>query len=147
MEFIDKVFSPSSGRIAVPLLIFLMLLVALSALVQTMLPDSQWMNEAAGWAVVAHVVGSAILLAASVFTRLVLHSDGVTFEVSILFAGLVLLKRSVSGPSWHAVATPGGWQMEVEGSGRYRVEVATDSGARIRVLGPCLCWLFKIECL
>lgn len=147
MELIDRSFRPSFWRIAVPLLILLILLILLSALAQTMFPDHQRLTNATGLVVVAHAAASVVLLAASIFTRLDLHSDGGIFEISILLAGLVILKRSASGPSWHAVATPGGSQIDIEGTGSYRIEVVTASEERVCLLGPFLCWLFKIECL
>ncbi|GAA5125082.1 hypothetical protein JIN84_13590 [Luteolibacter yonseiensis] len=147
MEAIDRDFRPPFWRIAGPLMFFFALLVVASALAGTTWPDHPWLAAVTDLAVVAHAAVSAVLLSACFFTRLALHSSGPALDVTILFAGLVVLKRSVAGRSWHPVATPGGSPPDVEGSGTYRIEVATNTGKRVLVLGPFLCWLFKIECL
>ena len=148
MEIIDRHFRPGFWRLSVPLLIVSTLMVFLTALLSTLF-EADYPRAADAFGV---LFGGYALVALSLFvfmilTRLRLHSDGLSLDASLLFIGLPIYRRSVEGYSWHAIARPGRDQMEIEGIGSYRVEVATAEGKRISFLGPFLCWLFRIECL
>jgi hypothetical protein len=148
MEIIDRLFRPGFWRLSVPFLIVSTLMVFFAALVSTLFESNYpWVADAVGI-----LFGGYVLVAASSFvflilSRLRLHSDGSSLDASLFFLRFLVYRRSVEGTSWHAIARPGRSQMEIEGIGSYRIEVATVEGERISFLGPILCWLFRIECL
>ena len=148
METIDRLFRPGFWRLSVPLLIVSALMVFLTALLSTLFEaDYPRAADAVGVLFGGYALAAVSLFVFMILTRLRLHSDGSSLDASLFFVGFPIYRRSVEGYSWHAIARPGRDQMETEGIGSYRVEVATDEGERISFLGPFLCWLFRIECL
>ena len=148
MEAIDRRFRPGFWRLSVPVLITGMVMWIVTAMVSTALEvEHPWIPEAVGACFAVCAIGGVWMFVALLLTRMRLYSDGSTLEASFTIAGIPLSRHSAAGQSWHAVARPGGDQMECEGVGSYRVEVTTNDGERVLFLGPILCWLFRIECL
>lgn len=147
METIDRIFSPGFWRILVPLLISSILIVTLTALLSTVAEGLPWAANAVELLFGGYILAATTLFVVLLLTRLRLYSDGSKLDVSFLCLGFHVYRRSVHGCSWHAIARLGRPQMECEGIGSYRVEVATIEGERIPFLGPLLCWLFRIGCL
>lgn len=148
METVDRLFRPGFWRLLVPLLIVSTLMVFLTALLITLFEaDYPRAAHAVGVLFAGYALVSVSLFVFLILTRLRLHSDGSSLDASLFFVGLPIYRRSVQGCSWHAISTPGHDQMEIEGIGSYRIEVATNEGERISLLGPFLCCLFRIECL
>lgn len=148
MEAIDRHFRPGFWRLSVPLLIASILMVSLTALASTVLErDHPWAADVVGVLFAGYALAAALLFVVLIFARLRLYSDGSTLDVSFFCFGFAIYRRSAEGRSWHAIARPGRSQMEIEGIGSYRVEIATEDGKRISILDPLLCWLFRIECL
>jgi len=116
--------------------------------------DFPWIESAVGWAFSIYLLAGFIGLSLLLLSKIHLESDGSEFVVSIAIASRPLIRRSMTGVSWHAVATPGGYVGTGEhggdvgdGEGRYRVEIASIDGERTVILGPFLCWLYGISCL
>lgn len=148
METIDRHFRPGFWRLSVPLLLTSIMMVFLTAVVSTMYKgDHPWAADAVDVIFGVYTLAAATLFVVLILTRLRLHSDGSTLNASFSCLGFPVYRRSAEGRTWHALARPGRSQMEIEGTGSYRVEVATEEGERISFLGPILCWLFRIECL
>lgn len=148
MEPIDRHFRPGFWRLLVPLLIVSILMVFLTVLVSTAFEvEYPWVSNAVGILFAGYALTVASLFVALILTRMRLYSDGSTLDASLSFFGISFYRRSLAGRSWHAIARPGRPQMEIEGIGSYRIEIATSDGERISFLGPVLCWFFRIECL
>ena len=147
METIDRLFRPGFWRLSVPLLIVSTLMVFLTALLSTLFEADYPRADAVGVLFAGYALAAVSLFVFLILTRLRLHSDGSSLDASLFFVGFRIYRRSVQGCSWHAISRPGHDQMEIEGIGSYRIEVATNEGERISLLGPFLCWLFRIECL
>ena len=148
MEAIDRRFRPGFWRLSIPVLITGLVMLFVTALVSTAFEvEHPWISEAVGTCFAVCAMGGVLMFVALLLTRMRLYSDGSTLEASFTIAGIPLCRHSAAGQSWHAVARPGRDQMEFEGVGSYRVEVATIDGERDLFLGPLLCWLFRIECL
>jgi len=148
MEPIDRRFRPGFWRLLVPLLILSILALFLSAIISTAFEAKHpWVSNAIGALFAGYTLTAASFFVALILTRIRLYSDGSTLDASFSFLGIPVYRRSSAGSSWHAIARPGHSHMECEGTGSYRVEIATSEGERIPFLGPVLCWLFQIECL
>jgi hypothetical protein len=148
METIDRHFRPGFWRLSIPFLIASTLMVFLTALLSTLFEGSYpWVLDAIEVLFVGYALVASLLFVFLLLTRLRIHSHGSSLNASLFWVKLPIYRRSVKGHSWHVIARPGRSQMEVEGIGSYRVEVATDDGERISILGPVLCWLFRIVCL
>lgn len=131
-----------------PLLIVSTMMIFLTVLLSTLFEaDYPRVADAVGVLFGGYALAAVLLFGFMIFTRLRLHSDGSSLDASLLFVGSSIYRRSVEGDSWRVIARPGRDQLEIEGRGSYRVEVATAEGKRISFLGPFLCWLFRIECL
>ena len=148
MEPIDRRFRPGFWRLVIPFMIVSILVTFLSALISTGFEaEYSWVSNMVGLTFGTYIVASPVLVVALLVSRMRLHSAESTLNASFVIGGFTLFRRSVSGQSWHVVATPGRDTIDGEGIGSYRVEVAARGGERRRILGPFLCWLYRVECL
>lgn len=147
MEVLDRKFRPGFWRLSVPVLTLVLAWLFFSALVSTeFAADRPWIAEAVGVAFGAMIVIVPLAFVLALASRLYLFCEDSTFDISVRIGPIHLFHGSTSGRSWHAIATPG-HSCEDGDFTSYRVEVATESGERIRVLGPLLCWFYRVECL
>lgn len=148
MEAIDRRFRPGFWRLVTPFMIVFILLIFFSALISTGFEGKcSWASKLVGLTLGTYIVAAPIVVVALLASRMRLYSEGSTLNTSFLLGGITLFRRSVSGPSWHVVYTPGRGTIDGEGFGSYRVEVALRDGERTHILGPFLCWLYRVECL
>ena len=148
MEPINRSFRPGFWRLVIPFMIISMLLMFLSALINTGFEgEYPWVSDMVGLTFATYIVAAPMLFVALLVSRMRLRSDGTTLSALLFIGGFTVFRRSVSGESWHAVATPGRDSIDGESIGSYRVEVANRDGERTPVLGPFICWLYRVECL
>ncbi len=148
MEPINRSFRPGFWRLVIPFMIISMLLMFLSALINTGFEgEYPWVSDMVGLTFATYIVAAPMLFVALLVSRMRLRSDGTTLSALLFIGGFTVFRRSVSGESWHAVATPGRDTIDGESIGSYRVEVANRDGERTPVLGPFICWLYRVECL
>lgn len=132
---------------SVPMLTFVLVWMFFSALASTGFGTGHpWIAGAVGIAFGVVLILVPLGLVLALVSRLHLFCEDFSFRVTIRIWRIVLFRKSIAGRSWHAIATPGRSFEHAEFTS-YRVEVAAKSGERIRVLGPLLCWLYRVECL